>query len=242
MVHLPRSGATFLGTVGALWEQPGSSESANRPYIAHARSARRIESCPLGLDTPRSQLVKRRVGIDVPRRCARCRGLRSVGSRAGCRRGGLTDRRLGTASLTGRLLGPISRDQATWTASLSLAGTVWGTRRRGVGRGRQRPGRGCRCSCALPNLLEPGDHRLGGSHPLGEHALAEAGFGAQVLGKPAERQVLFDPGASLGVWLGPLPHDVFPAGVVGIVVSSGGTTPPYSSVGPPARLTSLRPL
>ena len=61
------------------------------------------------------------------------------------------------------------------------------------------------------------DHRLGGTHPLGELALARPRRGAKVVDQFSESEVLLDASAHLSVW--PLTGlaDVVPARVVGDV-------------------------
>src|SRR5699024_3951573 len=60
------------------------------------------------------------------------------------------------------------------------------------------PGEGVDAVTCSPALLEPGDDRLGGAHPLCELALGEAGLRAQVVDELAEGEVLLDPGTGLG--------------------------------------------
>src|SRR5690606_7864831 len=68
-------------------------------------------------------------------------------------------------------------------------------------------------------LLEPGDHRLRGTHAGGELALADPGLGSQVVDQLTYGEVLFDCGARLGGGRPALALCVVPAGVVRHVVS-----------------------
>ena len=99
---------------------------------------------------------------------------------------------------------------------LELGGDLLGERDDEVAvKGGGHSGEGVDAVARSPAFLETGDHRLGGAHPLGELALAEAGFGSQVVDELAEREVLFDTGAGVGIGPGALLLDVVPAGVVG---------------------------
>ena len=99
---------------------------------------------------------------------------------------------------------------------LELGGDLLGERDDEVAvKGGGHSGEGVDAVARSPAFLETGDHRLGGAHPLGELALAEAGLSAQVVDELPEREVLLDPGAGLDVDGGALLLDLVPAGVVG---------------------------
>jgi len=65
---------------------------------------------------------------------------------------------------------------------LELGGNLLGERDDEVPvESRGHAGKGVDAVARSPAFLEPRDHRLGGTHPLGELALTEAGLGAQVV-------------------------------------------------------------
>jgi len=77
------------------------------------------------------------------------------------------------------------------------------------------PGKGVDAIARSTAFFEPGNYRLGGTHPLSELALAESGFSSKVVDELTECEVLFNPGSGVSIRLGAFPLDIFPARVIG---------------------------
>src|SRR5262249_43605260 len=91
-------------------------------------------------------------------------------------------------------------------------------------------------------LLKAGDDRLRRSHPLRELALAEPGFGAQVVDELAQREILLNAGPRPSSRLSPLLLHIIPAGVIGHGRLLHGYRSAHAAADLRARLISARSL